>query len=94
VSSVVAVVASYASEIYPTLVRSRGTGLAAGMTKAGGVLILAMTVASAAVPSIAVTALIGAVPLLVAAVCFLWTGPETRNRRLEEIGRSLLVAEG
>jgi putative MFS transporter len=92
VSSVVAVVASYASEIYPTLVRSRGTGLAAGMTKAGGVLILAMTVAAASVPSITVTAVIGAVPLLVATACFLWTGPETRNRPLEEIARGLHTA--
>ncbi|WP_371483237.1 MFS transporter [Kitasatospora sp. NBC_00315] len=93
VSSVVAVVASYASEIYPTLVRSRGTGLAAGMTKAGGVLILAMTVLAATVPSIAMTAVIGAVPLLLAALCFLWIGPETRNRRLEDISQGLLAAK-
>ncbi|MYS21647.1 MFS transporter, putative metabolite:H+ symporter [Streptomyces sp. DvalAA-14] len=89
VSSVVAVVAGYAAEVYPTLVRSRGTGLAAGMTKAGGVLILALTVAAAAVPSIGATALIGAVPLLLAAVIFLWIGPETKARRLEDINDEL-----
>lgn len=93
VSSVVAVVAGYAAEVYPTLVRSRGTGLAAGMTKAGGVLILALTVAAATVPSIATTALIGAVPLLLAALVFLWVGPETRQRRLEEISQGLMAAE-
>jgi putative MFS transporter len=90
VSSVVAVVAGYAAEIYPTLVRSRGTGLAAGMTKAGGVLILALTVAAASVPSISLTALLGAVPLLLAAVLFLWIGPETKARPLEDIGQEVM----
>jgi putative MFS transporter len=89
VSSVVAVVAGYAAEVYPTLVRSRGTGLAAGMTKAGGVLILAVVVAAKTVPSIAVTAVIGAIPLLLAAVAFVWFGPETKQRPLEEITREL-----
>jgi MFS transporter, putative metabolite:H+ symporter len=92
VSSVVAVVAGYAAEVYPTLVRSRGTGLAAGMTKAGGVLILALTVAAASVPSIGETALMGAVPLLLAAVIFLWIGPETKARRLEDITDELMEA--
>lgn len=92
VSSVVAVVACYAAEVYPTAVRSHGAGLAAGMTKAGGVLILALVVASKTVPSIAATALIGAVPLCVAAVCFLWIGPETKHKRLEEITRELAGA--
>lgn len=89
VSSVVAVVAGYAAEVYPTLVRSRGTGLAAGMTKAGGVLILSLTVAAASVPSIVTTAVIGAVPLLLAAVVFLWIGPETKARALEDISDEL-----
>jgi putative MFS transporter len=92
VSSVVAVVAGYAAEVYPTLVRSRGTGLAAGMTKAGGVLILTLTVAAATVPSISTTALIGAVPLLLAAVVFLRVGPETGGRKLEDITREVLSA--
>ncbi|WP_225850073.1 MFS transporter [Streptomyces sp. HPF1205] len=92
VSSVVAVVAGYAAEVYPTLVRSRGTGLAAGMTKAGGVLILALTVAAATVPSITATAVIGAVPLLLAAVVFVWVGPETGGRELEDITREVLSA--
>ncbi|WLQ45080.1 MFS transporter [Streptomyces laculatispora] len=90
VSSVVAVVLSYAAEVYPTLVRSRATGFAAGMTKAGGVLILALTVAAATVPSLSTTALMGSVPLLLAAFAFVWIGPETKSRRLEDITQQLL----
>ncbi|MFJ6216166.1 MFS transporter [Streptomyces sp. NPDC092296] len=92
VSSVVAVVAGYAAEVYPTLVRSRGTGLAAGMTKAGGVLILAFTVAAASVPSIGATAVMGAVPLLLAALLFLRFGPETKARGLEDISVEVMEA--
>jgi MFS transporter, putative metabolite:H+ symporter len=92
VSSIVAVVAGYAAEVYPTRIRSRGAGLAAGMTKAGGVLILAFVVAAAHVPSIAATAAIGAVPLFLAALLFLFVGPETKQRRLEEISAELAVS--
>jgi len=38
ISSVLAVLAAYSAEVYPTRVRSRGTGLAAGSSKAAGVL--------------------------------------------------------
>lgn len=92
ISAIVAVVAGYAAEVYPTMVRSRGTGLAAGMTKAGGVLILAIVVASKNVPSITVTALIGAIPLLMAAVAFAFAGPETKQRTLEDITGELAAA--
>lgn len=93
VSSVTAVVSAYAAEVYPTMLRSRGSGLAAGMTKLGGVLIIAVVVASTTVPSIAATALIGAVPLLLAAAMFLWFGPETKHRSVEEITGELLATE-
>jgi putative MFS transporter len=92
VSSVVAMVAAYASEVYPTRIRARGTGLAAGMTKAGGVLILAVVVSEPNVPGIRTTALIGAIPLVIAAACFLISGPETRRRGLEDITRDLGAA--
>jgi putative MFS transporter len=85
ISSVVAVLAAYSSEIYPTLVRSRGTGLAAGASKFGGVLIIALVVAALATPGIAATAAIGAVPMAVAAIAVLVFGVETRRRRLEDI---------
>jgi putative MFS transporter len=89
VSTVVAMVAAYAAEVYPTRIRARGTGLAAGMTKAGGVLILAVVVGATTVPDIRTTALIGAIPLLIAALCFLTVGPLTRRRSLEDIEREL-----
>lgn len=93
ISSVVAVVTAYSTEVYPTRVRARGAGLAAGMTKAGGVAILALVVAVAANPSLKTTALIGAIPLLIAALAFSRTSPETGQRRLEEITSAELAAE-
>jgi putative MFS transporter len=86
-SLVAAVVTVYASEVYPTRVRSSGAGLAAGATKAGGVLIIALVVAATTTPSIAMTALIGVIPLAVGIAIFAWFGHETRSRRLEDISR-------
>lgn len=85
ISSVIAVLSAYAAEIYPTQVRSRGSGLIAGFTKFGGVLIIALVALAIAPPSIAATSLIGAVPLLLAAMAILIFGVETRKRALEEI---------
>jgi putative MFS transporter len=87
-----AVTVVYASEVYPTRVRSRGTGLAAGATKAGGVLIIAMVVAATTTPSIAATALIGAIPLLAGMAVLLRFGRETRRLRLEDITTAELSA--
>jgi MFS transporter, putative metabolite:H+ symporter len=85
ISSVVAVLSVYSSEIYPTRIRSRGTGFAAGASKAGGVLIIALVTFGAAAPSIASVALIGAIPMALAVVALAIFGVETRKRRLEEI---------
>ncbi|MGQ0668928.1 MAG: MFS transporter [Actinomycetota bacterium] len=85
ISSILAVLVAYSSEVYPTRIRSRGTGLAAGASKAGGVLIIALVVAAVAPPSIAVTAMIGAVPMILAAIAVGFFGVETSKRRLEEI---------
>jgi MFS transporter, putative metabolite:H+ symporter len=87
IGTITAVVAGYAAEVYPTRIRSRGTGWAAGMTKAGGILILAVAVSSKSVPSLSATALIGVVPLVLAVVAFVFIGPETRRRPLDEISR-------
>ncbi|MBS2550801.1 MFS transporter [Catenulispora sp. NL8] len=92
-SSLAAVAVGYAAEVYPTRVRTRGAGLAAGMTKLGGVLILAVVVARATVPSIAQTAVIGAVPLAAAILAFWWIGAETKGRSLEAIAGEELVGE-
>jgi putative MFS transporter len=85
ISSVVAVLSVYAAEVYPTRVRSRGSGFAAGASKAGGVLIIALVAFGIAAPSIATVALIGAVPLAIAVLLVAIFGVETRQRRLEEI---------
>ena len=85
ISSLTAVTAAYASEIYPTRIRARGTGLAAAGTKLGGVLILAAVAAAVAAPSISVTALLGAVPLVGAIVLIMFFGVETRKKGLEQI---------
>jgi putative MFS transporter len=85
ISSLTAVMISYASEVYPTKIRSRGTGLAAGATKFGGVLILATVAAAIAAPSIKATAIIGAIPLTLAIVALIVFGIETKKKQLERI---------
>ncbi len=85
ISSVVAVLSVYSAEIYPTRVRSRGTGFAAGASKAGGVLIIGLVAFGIAPPSIATIALIGAIPMVLAVLAVAFFGIETRKRRLEDI---------
>lgn len=85
ISSVLAVLTAYASEVYPTRIRSRGTGFAAGASKFGGVLVIALVVAAVAPPSIEATAALGAVPMLLAAAAVAVWGVESRKRQLEEI---------
>jgi putative MFS transporter len=85
ISSVVAVLSVYSSEIYPTRIRSRGTGLAAGASKAGGVGIIALVAFGIAAPSISAIALVGAIPMALAVLLTMLYGVETRNRTLEEI---------
>lgn len=85
ISSVVAVLSVYSAEIYPTRIRSRGTGFAAGASKAGGVAIISLVVFGIATPSIATVALIGAIPMTLAVLLVALFGVETRQRRLEDI---------
>jgi putative MFS transporter len=85
ISSVISILSAYAAEIYPTRVRSRGSGLIAGFSKFGGVLIIALVVLAVAPPSIEATAIIGAIPLILAAIAIIFFGVETRKRQLEEI---------
>jgi putative MFS transporter len=85
ISSVISILSAYAAEIYPTRIRSRGSGLVAGFSKFGGVLVIALVVFAIAPPSIAATAIIGAVPLVLAALSIIFFGVETRKRQLEEI---------
>jgi putative MFS transporter len=85
INTVTALLTVYSSEIYPTHVRSHGSGLAAGASKAGGVLVIGLVAFGIAAPSIATTTLIGGIPMALAAIGILLFGIETRNRRLEEI---------
>ena len=87
ISSIVAVLSVYSAEIYPTRIRTRGTGFAAGASKAGGVAIIALVAFGITAPSIATVALIGAIPMTLAVLLMLLFGVETRTRRLEEITR-------
>jgi MFS transporter, putative metabolite:H+ symporter len=80
-----AVLAAYTAEVYPTVVRARGSGLSAGATKAGGVLILALVVATVASPSVRVTAALGVIPMVLAVIALVVFGPETRHKQLEQI---------
>ncbi|TSA40329.1 MAG: MFS transporter [Methylococcaceae bacterium] len=85
ISSVVAVLSVYSSEIYPTRIRARGTGYAASASKAGGVLIIAFMSFGLAAPSITTVAMIGAIPMALAVILVAFFGTETRRRGLEDI---------
>jgi putative MFS transporter len=87
-----AVLAAYTAEVYPTVIRGRGSGLSAGATKAGGVAILALVLIAFAAPSIPVTAALGAVPMAGAVIAVAAFGPETRHKRLEQITAEELAA--
>lgn len=90
VSSVIAVLSAYVVEIYPTTVRSRGSGLMAAVSKFAGITVITLALVAVAPPSIAVTALLGAVPLVLAALAILFFGVETRKRSLEDITQEQL----
>lgn len=85
ISLILAAIIAYSAEAYPTPLRSRGTGLVAAASKAGGVAIIALVVIAVPAPSIATTALLGAVPMAAAGIAIAFLGPETRQRRLEDI---------
>jgi MFS transporter, putative metabolite:H+ symporter len=85
VNSLVATLLVYSSEIYPTRIRSMGSGFAAGAHKSGGALIIASVAFGVAPPSISGVALIGAIAMMVAVVAVILFGVETRKRRLEDI---------
>jgi putative MFS transporter len=94
INSVLAVVLAYAAEIHSTGVRSTASGVTAGLTKAGGVLLTALVAASVAPPSMRDFALIGLIPVVVGTVAFLVLGVETRSQPLERIGIATLKRAG
>ncbi len=94
ISSLAAVLAAYSAEVYPTGLRARAGGLAAGASKAAGVVVIGAVVVAVTAPTIAATALIGAVPMGLAALVALRYGLETRGRGLEEIAAAHAAAPG
>jgi thioredoxin reductase len=91
-NSVLAVLTPYSSEVYPTRVRARGTGLAGACARGGGLLGVGVVVVGLAPPSLAGAAALGAVPTVLAALAIARYGVETRRRRLEEITATELAA--
>ena len=84
----ISALAPYSAEIYPTEIRAVGSGVVAGATKLGGVIALALSVASIAPPSLAGAALLAGGTAGIAAILLSLYGIETRGRRLEEISIS------
>jgi len=84
-SSMLAMLTPYSSEVYPTRIRARGTGLAGMCARAGGLLGVGVVVAGVAPPSLRGAALLGAVPVALAVLAVARYGIETRRRALEEI---------
>lgn len=81
----IAVLAPYGAEVYPTHLRARGAGLLAGATKLGGVLALGLVLSGVAPPGLTGAAVFSAVLIAAGGAGILMLGVETRRRRLEEI---------
>jgi putative MFS transporter len=84
-SATLAVLTPYSSEVYPTRIRARGTGLAGTCARAGGLIGVTAVVVGVVPSSLAGAAVLGAVPTALAALAAMRYGVETRRRRLEEI---------
>lgn len=80
-SGIVAMVSAYAAEIYPTLDRSTGSGIAAAAGKAGGLIGLGLAVLT---PSVVALALVGAAAMALSPALLWWGGQETAGRPLTE----------
>ena len=83
-SGMTSMLSPYCTEVFPTRLRSTGSGLAAGASKAGGVCGQVATILHLA-PTLAFSAILTAAPVLAAAAVIAAVGIETRGRRLEEI---------
>jgi len=83
-SGVIAMLIPYAAEIYPVNLRGTGSGVIAASSKAGGILGAGFGVLGV-FGHFALSALIIAVPMVLAALLLMRHGVETRGRRLEDI---------
>ena len=84
---VIAMLSPYTAEVYPTQLRGRGSGLAAGSSKLGGLAgaVGLVTGLIGVQTGIVAPALVVAVPVALAAIVVALRGVETRGRRLEEL---------
>jgi len=87
-SGVIAMLIPYAAEIYPVQLRGTGAGIIAASSKAGGIIGAALGVAGF-FEHFALSALLIALPMLIAAIMLARAGVETRGRRLEDIQQLL-----
>jgi len=89
-SGVIAMLIPYAAEIYPVHLRGTGSGVVAASSKFGGILGAAFGVIGLFV-HFALSALLIAIPMAIAAIMLIRSGVETRGRGLEEIQDALAV---
>ena len=89
--AMLATLTPYSSEVYPTRIRGRGTGLGGMCARGGGLLGVGIVVLGVAPPSLTGAALLGLAPVTLAALVIGRFGLETRRRRLEEITAAQLV---
>ncbi|MGH3470678.1 MAG: MFS transporter [Nocardioidaceae bacterium] len=76
----------YAGEMYPTYLRSAGTGFAQGWGRLGGVIGPGLVVASITPPGLIAAAAIAIIPTALAGLSTSGLTSETRRRPLEELG--------
>lgn len=88
IGGMIAMLAPYAAEVYPTALRATGSGFAAASSKFGGMLGPLMLTSA---PRVEGLALISAVPVAAAALALWRTGRETSGRPLVEAD---VVVEG
>lgn len=88
VSGVIAMLIPYAAEIYPVHLRGTGSGVVAASSKFGGILGAGLAVLGF-FDNFALSALLLAVPMTIAALMLARSGIETRGFKLEEIQDAL-----
>lgn len=85
-TGVVALLAPYTAEVYPTSIRGNGSGFAAACSKAGGIFgPPAIAAILAYSPGTRLAAVVVAIPMAAAAAAIGLKGMETRGRRVEEL---------
>jgi putative MFS transporter len=78
----------YSTEIYPTRARASGAGIAAGAGKVGGIVGIAAVLAKVT-PTLETSALLVAIPVVVATIVLGLKAIETRGRGLEDVSAAV-----